>query len=133
MKRLVALAAALAISGSALASPGNPTLTIRHQLRGCHSWSFDGTSWKASQSAVIARGHTITVVDNDVMPHKLVQLAGPKAKVTGSAMSHLGAAARILFPTKGTYVFATRAGEDYTKGVKTIGEDNVLRLVVRVV
>jgi hypothetical protein len=31
---------------------------------------------------------------------------------------------------EGTYLFATKAGEDYTK---TIGEGNVLELVVKVV
>jgi hypothetical protein len=32
-----------------------------------------------------------------------------------------------------TYIFTTKAGEDYMKGVKTSGEDNILRLVVTVV
>ena len=74
----------------------------------------------------------MTVVDNDVMPHTLIQVSGPKASLTGAAMKHMGAAATIAFPVKGTYVFKTRAGEDYMQGVKTIGEDNVLRLVVTV-
>jgi len=44
----------------------------------------------------------------------------------------MGASARLTFSAKGKYVFTTRAGEDYMKGVKTIGADNVLRLVVTV-
>jgi hypothetical protein len=47
-------------------------------------------------------------------------------------MKHMGATAYVGFPTKGTYVFTTKAGEDYMSGVKTIGEDNVLKLVVTV-
>ncbi len=31
-----------------------------------------------------------------------------------------------------TTIVKTKAGEDYMKGMKTIGEDNVLRLVVTV-
>jgi hypothetical protein len=32
----------------------------------------------------------------------------------------------------GVYTFGTIAGEDYVKGIKTVGPDNVLRLVVTV-
>jgi hypothetical protein len=132
MKLALAFILSLVVAGSALASSGNPTLTIRHQLHGCHSWSFDGKSWHASQSTTIARGGVLTVVDNDVMPHKLVQVSGPKALLTGAAMKHMGASAHVVFGAKGTYVFTTKVGEDYMKGVKTVGEDNVLRLVVKV-
>jgi hypothetical protein len=48
-------------------------------------------------------------------------------------MKHMSASADVGFPSKGTYVFTTKAGEDYLKGVKTVGEDNVLKLVVKVV
>jgi hypothetical protein len=39
-----------------------------------------------------------------------------------------------VFAKTGTYVFLTKAGEDYPSmsNMKTIGEDNVLRLVVKV-
>ena len=47
-------------------------------------------------------------------------------------MKHMRATAYVGFPTRGTYVFNTRAGEDYMKGIKTTGEDNVLKLVVTV-
>jgi hypothetical protein len=133
MKLALTLLIALTVAGSALAAPNNATITIRHQTRGCHSWSLDGKTWRASQSITLVRGAVLTVVDNDVMPHKLIQLHGPKATVTGAAMRHMGASARAGFPVKGTYVFTTKAGEDYMKGVKTVGEDNVLKLVVKVV
>jgi len=132
MKLALTLILSLVVAGSALASSGNTTLTIRHQLHGCHSWSFDGKSWHASQSTAIPRGGVLTVVDNDVMSHKLVQLSGPKALVTGALMKHMSASAHVVFIAKGTYVFTTKPGEDYMKGVKTVGEDNVLRLVVKV-
>jgi plastocyanin len=124
--------AALAVAGSAVAATNNATLTIRHQTHGCHSWSFDGKTWNATQRIAIVRGGVIAVVDNDVMPHTLIQVSGPKATLTRTAMRHMGATAHVGFPTRGTYVFKTRAGEDYMKGMKTIGEDNVLKLVVTV-
>ena len=132
MKLALTILVALAVAGTAAAAPNNATLTIRHQMHGCHSWSLDGKSWSPSQKLNLATGGQLTVVDNDVMPHSLVQLSGPKASVTGAAMKHMGASARLTFSAKGKYVFTTRVGEDYMKGVKTTGEDNVLRLVVTV-
>lgn len=132
MKLALITLVALALAGSALAAPRAATLTIRHQTHGCHSWSLDGKSWNPTQKLSLAAGGKVTVVDNDVMPHSLIQVSGPKASLNGAAMKHMGATAKITFPAKGTYVFKTRAGEDYMKGVKTTGEDNVLRLVVTV-
>jgi hypothetical protein len=123
----ILVALALAGAGSALATSNSATITIKHQTRGCHSWSLDGKTWRASQSVTLVRGGTLAIVDNDVMPHTLIH-----AVVSHTAMKHMGATAYVGFPTKGTYVFTTKAGEDYMSGVKTIGEDNVLKLVVTV-
>jgi hypothetical protein len=52
------LAVAGVFAGSALASSPPATLTIRHQLRGCHTWSFNGGAYKASlrsRSRVVLR------------------------------------------------------------------------------
>jgi hypothetical protein len=127
----LAIATAGVLAGSALAS-SPPTLTIRHQLRCCHAWSFNGGAYKASLKIRLARGTALKVVDNDLMPHKLVQLAGPKAKLISPAMKHMSAQARVIFAKKGTYKFTTKPGEDYMKGIKTVGPDNVLRLIVTV-
>lgn len=134
MKLMLTALVALAVAGSAFAAPRSATLTIRHQLHGCHSWSFDGSSWKASQTVTLARGATLKIVDDDIMPHKLVQLSGPKATLTHVAMTRMGATATARFLARGTYVFKTRAGEDYPMKMKmeTVGEDNVLRLIVTV-
>jgi hypothetical protein len=133
MKLALTMLVALAVAGSAVAATNNATLTIRHQTHGCHNWTLDGgKSWHATQSIKFVRGAVLTVVDNDVMSHTLIQVSGPKATLVHAAMKHMGATAHVAFPTKGTYVFKTRAGEDYMKGIKTIGEDNVLKLVVTV-
>jgi hypothetical protein len=42
----------------------------------------------------------------------------------------MGATTTVKFLHPGTYVFTTKPGEDYMKGVKTTGEDNVLTLKV---
>src|SRR5919197_3033382 len=60
----LAIATAGVLAGSALAS-SPPTLTIRHQLRGCHAWSFNGGAYKAALKIRLARGTALKVVDND--------------------------------------------------------------------
>ena len=134
MKLAVLTIVALALAGSALASSGlkSATITIRHETHGCHSWSLNGTSWGARQTLSVARGSTLAVVDNDVMPHKLIQVSGPKATIAHNAMQHMHATAYVGFAARGTYVFTTKAGEDYMQGIKTTGADNALRLVVKV-
>jgi hypothetical protein len=65
------------------------------------------------------------------MPHKLIEKSGPKVRLTGNpAMSHMGASVKLVFPKAGVYVFGTKAGGDYVKGIKTVGPDNVLSLKV---
>src|SRR5262245_11532959 len=93
MKRLLVLTAAvggLAFALTASAAPTNATLVIRHQLRGCHTWSLNGGAFKASQAVRVAKGGSIVVTNNDVMFHKLVKLSGPSVTFTlvktGSAM-----------------------------------------------
>jgi plastocyanin len=127
----LALAAAAVLAGNAFGHAPK-TITIRHQIRGCHSWSFAGGPYKASLKVKIDRDSAIVFVDNDVMPHKLVQLSGPKASIATPNMHHMGAQAVATFPKAGVYKFTTKAGEDYMPGMKTIGEDNVLRLTVTV-
>ena len=87
----------LAVAGASLllAATASPqtgtTLTIRHQLRGCHSWSVNGGAYKPSQSVTLTKGATLTSSNNDVMPHKLVKLSGPALTLASSAnMNHAG-------------------------------------------
>jgi hypothetical protein len=145
MSILATAGAALLLAAPAGSSAG-ATLVIRHQTRGCHAWSLNGGPYEASQRVALPRDSTLVVVDNDVMAHKLVRTSGPavtmrKTGTTGmmdvshefkgpGVMAHMGAAVAVTFAKAGTYRFTTKAGEDYMKGMKTIGEDNVLRLAV---
>ena len=49
----VALAAAIASAGTAK-SPSTAKVVIRHQTRGCHSWSLNGGPFKAAQTLSLA-------------------------------------------------------------------------------
>ena len=110
-----------------------PVMIIRHQTHGCHAWAISGGAYRASQIVTLKRGIHLEVGNNDVMPHRLVQLSGPRVRFMPSAtMNSLGEMTEIRFPKAGVYRFTTKAGEDYKnmKVPETMGEDNVLRLKV---
>ena len=141
MKRLLflfagaALLASLAAGGFAATTkaPKSSKIMIRHQVRGCHSWSVNGGAYRAALSTSLARGGTITFMNMDVMPHKLVKTSGPAIHFAGKPnMNHMNASVKVSFSKAGVYKFKTKPGEDYMEGMKTIGEDNVLRLTVKV-
>src|SRR6266545_4669068 len=98
---------ALVITSTAPAG-GTATITISHQTRGCHMWQVGNGNPHPSLSTSVKAGTVLRFVNNDVMPHKLMQT--------------------------GVYRFTTKAGEDYPSMsmMKTTGEDYVLHLTVRV-
>lgn len=132
LSAVVAIAAALVLAPPASSHENGPVLIIRHQMRGCHAWSLGLTAAaKVSQTVWLKRGVHLEIGNNDVMPHKLVQLAGPRVRLPeGASMNSLGAMIEVRFPNAGVYRFATKAGKDYSKGVRTIGADHTLKLRV---
>jgi hypothetical protein len=145
---LAAAAAAVSVSAALAGSAPSAKIVITHQTKGCHSWALNGGAFKSSQQFALRRGGYVTIKNNDVMPHTLIQTAGPKTtiklvnaamngmgmhgKISPTTMGHMGATLRVDFTKAGTYKFTTKAGEDYMAGVTTTGEDHVLRLVVTV-
>ena len=145
---LAAVAAAVSVSASLAVAAPTAKIVITHQEKGCHSWSLNGGVFKASQKLSLLRGGSVTIKNNDVMPHTLIQTGGPRTtiklvtaalsgmgmhgKIGPNMMGHMGATLKVDFPKPGTYRFTTKAGEDYMSGVTTTGEDHVLRLVVTV-
>jgi plastocyanin len=152
MKRSFALVAAgiaaAAIAGQATAG-STVDVTIRHQVVGCHAWAIGTGAYRASQSLTVKAGTTFVFTNDDVMPHTLVQVSGPRVTMRSlrssmpmqmgprgrfgpGTMARMGAGELLTLLQPGTYRFTTKAGEDYVGGVRTVGEDNVLRLVVTV-
>jgi plastocyanin len=147
MIAVLAVVSAAAMGATASAA-GNPsTLVIRHQLKGCHSWSANGDAYKPSQAITLHRGASLSVTNNDVMSHKLVETSGPAVAITRlkvgmgmgmkgtfppAMLARMGSSSKLTFTKPGVYKFTTKPGEDFMSGVKTIGEDNVLRLTVTV-
>jgi plastocyanin len=131
----VAFAALAALTVTSVAPAGGTgTITIRHQTRGCHSWSFNAGPFKPSLSISVSAGTVLRFTNNDVMPHRLFQAAGPTVRLVHPNMSKMASSASVKLARKGVYRFTTKAGEDYAwaASMKTVGEDNVLRLTVHV-
>ena len=129
----LALGAIVATTSAVAATPRHASITIRHQMMGCHSWALGSSAVASHLSTMLKAGGSITFTNNDVMSHQLIMKSGPAKVLVGvHAMSHIGATAKVTFPRAGTYRFTTKAGEDYTKGIKTVGEDHVLTLTVTV-
>ena len=131
---LATVVAAGAASAATTATSSNAAVVIRHQVKGCHTWSVNGGPFKAGQSITLRLGRRLTLTNNDVMPHKLVLTSGPSLRIAAANLSHMGAALKLTFTRAGVYHFVTKPGEDYPAmaGMKTVGEDNVLRLTVTV-
>jgi hypothetical protein len=124
-----AVAVAVALPAGAARAPVQ--IRIQHELHGCHSWSVANGKFAAAQKIHARVGTAFMVMNNDVMPHTLVQLAGPRVALSHPMMGHMSAMTTLTLVKPGTYKFTTKAGEDYPGiHVKTIGEDNVLRLTV---
>jgi hypothetical protein len=141
--------AVIAFAVPALAAPGGATLVIRHQMRGCHSWSLNGGAFKAVQHIRLGRGGSIVVTNNDAMYHRIFKTAGPpvgfkllrvgtpmkgtvKLPWAPGMMGRPGATLRVTFPKAGVYKLVTKFGEDYMPMPETMGEDNILRAIVTV-
>jgi hypothetical protein len=144
---VVSLVVVGAISVGAAAGSNGATLLIHHQVKGCHSWSLNGGKFQVSQIVRLQKGGTLTITNTDVMSHQLIKLTGGPVVMrlinagvasTGKLkppyglglMPHMNATLKVSFAKVGVYTFTTKEGDDYMPGVKTVGNDNVLKLKV---
>jgi hypothetical protein len=124
----------MSMAGSTMASNSLATrkLTIQHVQKGCHVWS-DGQTTAAMMRLHLKPGQKLSILDNDVDAHQMMELAGPMhLRMGGPMMMNHGMT--LAFATKGVYRLGTKTVEMPGGGmeVKTVGPDNNLRLVVTV-
>ena len=134
----IALAAvavvALAAPGPASAAP-KLTVTITHVMRGCHAWDLGHGPMRAKMSLTVKRGTLVKLVNNDVMPHRLVPTGGPTLAVKGANMNKMAASASATFRRPGVYRFKTVYGPFFPWARSMAAEIkwmNVLHLTIRV-
>ena len=112
--------------------PATRKLTIQHVQKGCHVWS-DGNATGAMMRLRLKSGQKLSILDQDVDAHQMVQFAGPtRMRMGGPMMMNRGMT--IAFTKNGVYRLGTKTVEMSGGGmeVKTDGPDNELRLVVTV-
>ena len=82
----------------------------------------------------LAAGGRLSILDQDLDAHKLMQVSGPaRLRLGGPMMMNHGTI--VSFPKKGVYRLRTKTVEmpgGMTIEAETIGPDNTLRLVVTV-
>ena len=129
------MSGAMSTSGSSMMaskSLATQKLTIQHVQRGCHVWS-NGTTTGPMMRLHLKPGQKLSIMDDDVDPHQMMELAGPmRLHMAGPMMMNHGMT--LSFMKKGVYRLGTKTVEMPGGGmeVKTIGPDNHLRLVVTV-
>jgi plastocyanin len=128
-------ALAMLVVASPASAGGGQTITITHVMRGCHAWDLGHGPMKPTMSVTIKRGTVMRFVNNDVMPHRLIRLSGPKVELRGANMNRMASSASARFARPGTYRFKTVFGAFFpwaaSMGAK-IGKMNVLHLTVKV-
>ncbi len=131
---LVCVAAAAAIAVPSASAGSAATITISHQMKGCHMWQLGNGKPTPNLTVTVKTGTALRFLNDDIMPHKLIQSSGPKLTLVRPNMNRLSAVATTTFTRSGTYRFTTKPGEDYKMfaGHKTIGDDYVLHLTVHV-
>ncbi len=135
MKKLVftllaVAAGAFIVANTVAAGAATKQVAIVHLQKGCHVWSV-GATRTASLRLSLHRGDRLTVVNQDLDMHKLVQVSGPPTNAGVFMMMNQRVALR--FTKVGLYRFHTRVAD--MRGMpeaKTIGPDNKLVLTVRV-
>jgi plastocyanin len=124
---------AAAAAPARASAPTSARIMIDHVMRGCHNLAVNGGAPDSPNATLrLAVGGRMYVQNNDVMPHQLVLRSGPRLKLAGAMMNHMGASSAVTFPSAGVYVLTTKPGEDYQKGVMTVGADHKLRIKVLV-
>jgi hypothetical protein len=133
-RALLFVAAAALLAVPTASADGTTTITISHQTKGCHMWQLGDGNPKVNLSVTVKAGTVLRFLNNDIMPHRLIQQRGPKLTLTRPNMNRMSASTSVKLAHAGVYRFTTKAGEDYAwmKSMKTIGEDNVLHMTVHV-
>ena len=119
---IAAAAAVVSVSAALAATPPSAKIVITHQTKGCHSWALNGGAFKPNQQLALRRGGYVTIKNNDVMPHTLIQTAGPKTtiKLVNAPMNGMGMHGKISPTTMGHVVLAGLRRELVGAGLREV-------------
>jgi plastocyanin len=105
-------------------------MTIVHIVQGCHNWT-NGSMLAERADVTMRHGGRLTILNQDVDAHRVVQLSGPKIATDAKMVMNKSVALR--FAKAGTYRFKTTTSEIMgMPKMKTVGADYQLLLTVHV-
>lgn len=127
-----ALGTGLVAASAAAKSSHGTALKIVHVQTGCHTWST-GKLQPPVLKLSLRRGGQLDIHNQDVDAHRIVQIAGPKAKLMQATMM-MNSRAHIMFAKTGVYRFKTKVVEMEAglPEIETAGPDHNLVLTVTV-
>lgn len=108
------------------------SMSIVHVLRGCHVWMLGSRQLGPSGIVTVKPGTKLKLRVSCPMDFELVQVAGPRIPLGGSRF-YTGTTRVLTFKRVGVYRFAARNLQSSEEvGLQTLGDDNALRLTIRV-
>ena len=102
----------MSMSGSTMMASNSlatQKLTIQHVQRGCHVWS-NGRTMGAMMRLHLRPGQKLSITDEDVDPHQMLELAGPMHLRMGGPMM-MNHKQTLSFVKKGVYRLGTKTVE----------------------
>ena len=108
------------------------SMSIVHVLRGCHFWALGSKQLGPSAIVTVKPGTKLKLRVTCPMDFDLTQVAGPKVALGGTRF-YAGTTRVITFKKVGVYRFAAKNVQTSDEvGLETLGDDNALRLTIRV-
>ena len=107
-------------------------MSVVHVVRGCHVWVLGSKQLGPSAIVTMKPGTKLKLRMNCPMDFDLVQVAGPKVALGGTRF-YAGTTRVVTFKKAGVYRFAAKNVQTSDEiGLETLGDDNALRLTIRV-
>jgi len=107
-------------------------LSIVHVVRNCHVWSNGSRTLGPVTTISVKPGTRLKIRASCPMDFDLTQTAGPKLALGGSRL-YTGTTRTLVFRKAGLYKLVAKNVQTSDEiGLETLGEDNSLRLIVRV-
>jgi hypothetical protein len=107
-------------------------MSIVHVLRGCHVWALGAKQLGATAIVTVKPGTKLKLRVNCPMDFDIAQVAGPRLAL-GDPRFYTGSTRVLTFKKVGVYRFVGKNVQTSDEvGLETLGDDNSLKLTIRV-
>ena len=108
------------------------SMSIVHVVRGCHFWALGSRQLGPSAIVTVKPGTKLKLRVTCPMDFDVTQVAGPKLALGGTRF-YTGTTRVLVFRKAGLYRFVARNVQTSDElGLETLGDDNPLKLTIRV-